>query len=236
VIMAMVKKEKELPDSLKELLKKEALRQMSKDTLDVFEIELFDWYVKETDILINEMLSSEQTYVKEQVELGDPEPNDSGLLAVEYYTKRIRYSHIIYLVSLLERCLEEACSMLISTLDLDVKLLNPIELKDSKWNKRRKFLERYGSVKLANNLWAEPEMLIRVRNYLVHENGSTAGLSDKGKKDLGEMPGLDIKGLEFRIEAEYIKHAFKSVRTFVRAIDKEIGAVIGRVIGQSEET
>jgi hypothetical protein len=61
-------------------------------------------------------------------------------------------------------------------------------------------------------------------------------LSDKGKKDLGEMPGLDIKGLEFRIEAEYIKHAFKSVRTFVRAIDKEIGAVIGRVIGQSEET
>ncbi len=53
------------------------------------------------------MLSSELAYIREQYPNGDPEVNDSGIVAVDYYARRIRYSHVIYLVSLLESCLNE---------------------------------------------------------------------------------------------------------------------------------
>src|SRR4029434_7759218 len=108
----MSKPEMELPEHLKKSLRALMLAEMSNDTLDLYEIQLFDWYVKETEAVLNQMLSSEHAYIQEQIAAGVPDANDSGIVAVEYYTKRIRYSHVIYLTSLLETCLERACSNL----------------------------------------------------------------------------------------------------------------------------
>ncbi len=205
------------------------LAQMDTDTFDVFEVELFDWYVKETETIMNKMLSSEQSYIQEQIAAGIPDINDSGMVAVEYYTKRIRYSHIIYLTSLLESCLERACSNLTVAIGKEKIPFSINDLKGDQWSKRRNFLERYGCFALPNELWSELKTLISVRNYLVHEKGNTENLKDGLRKQLEMCPGLDIDSYEFKIEENYIQHAFQAVKTFVKAVDKEVVKVVQRV-------
>lgn len=175
------------------------LGEMTTDTLDLYEIELFVWYAKETEAALQKMLLNEVAYIRDQTAKGNPEVNDSGMVAVEYYARRIRYSQVIYLVSLLESCLERACSTLMTATGTSTKPFGPTELRGDQWTKRRRFIERYGNLKIPNELWLAPEMLILVRNCLVHENGSTANISDERRRRLGEVPGLDISGPELKI-------------------------------------
>ncbi len=225
----MNKLEMELPEHLKKTLRALMLDQMGKDTLDLYEFELFDWYVKETEAVLSKMLSSELAYIKEQIATGIPDINDSGMVAVEYYTKRIRYSHIIYLASLLERCLERACSKLITAVGHEVMPFGPTELKGDQWAKRRKFLERYGKIIIPKDLWSDPKMLISIRNYLMHENGSTASISDDDRKEISKCPGVDIKSTEFVLEEAYIRYASEALRKLVQAVETGVGEVIQKV-------
>jgi len=55
------------------------------------------------------MLLEEQRYIQEQADSGQQDLNDSGIVAAEYYAKRIRYSHVIYMASLLEAFLRGEC-------------------------------------------------------------------------------------------------------------------------------
>lgn len=222
----MTKPEIELPEHLKKTLRTLMLDQMGKDTLDLYEFELFDWYVKETEVVLSKMLSSERAYIEEQIATGNPEINDSGMLAVEYNTKRIRYSHIIYLASLFESCLERACSKLITAVGHEVMPFGPTELKGDQWAKRRKFLERYGDITIPKELWSEPNMLNKIRNYLVHENGSTTSISDEERKEINKRPGVDIKSTEFVLEETYIRHASEALRKLVQAVETGVGEVI----------
>lgn len=222
----MTKTELELPKHLKKTLRALMLSQMNTDTFDVFEVELFAWYVKETESLMHKMLSSEQAYIQERVAEGAPEINDSGMVAVEYFTKRIRFSHVIYLTSLLESCLERACSNLSIAIGKEQIPFGLKELKGDQWSKRREFLERYGRFVLPNDLW--PKTLITVRNYLVHENGSTENMKENDRKQLESCPGLDINSYEIKIEEDYIQDAFQAVKLFVKAADEEVGKVVQR--------
>ena len=226
---SMNETELELPEYMKKNLRALMLAQINTNTFDVFEIELFDWYVKETESIINEMLSSGQSYIHEQTAAGVPDINDSGMVAVDYYTKRIRYSHIIYLTSLLESCLDRACSNLTIAIGKEKIPFGLNDLKGDQWSKRRNFLERYGRFVLPKERWsAEVETLILVRNHLVHENGKTEKLNVDLQKRLGKCPGLDINGYEFKIEDGYIQHAFQAVKAFVNAVEAEVGKIAGQ--------
>jgi len=218
----------QLPDHLKQPLRALLLAQMGSDTLDVFELELFDWYVRETEIVLSNMLSSERAYIDEQVASGVPDLNDSGIIAVEYYTKRIRYSHVIYLTSLLETCLERACSHLIIAVGKDNIPFGLNELVGNQWSKKRKFLERYGHFELPKELWSELQVLTAVRNYLVHENGSTSNLSDGDRNAIKKRIGLDIEGYEFKIEETYVRDAYQAVKSFVQVVERRVAEVIER--------
>jgi hypothetical protein len=89
-----------LPREIEKLLKGEGLGLLrNMKALDTYEIELFAWYLRETDSLTARMESEELQYVQQQADSGDPEPNDSGLVAAAYYSRRVRYSHVIYLAS-----------------------------------------------------------------------------------------------------------------------------------------
>src|SRR5450759_2006041 len=98
----MKEQEDNLSQEMKTYLRALMLEGMGTETLDLYEIELFVWYAKETEAVLEKMLSSEVAYIREQSTQGNPEINDSGIVAVDYYARRIRYSHVIYLVSLLE--------------------------------------------------------------------------------------------------------------------------------------
>ncbi len=225
----MTKTELELPEHMKKTLRALMLAQMDINTFDVFEVDLFDWYVKETEAVLNNMLSTEQSYIQEQIESGVPDINDSGMVAVEYYTKRIRYSHIIYLTSLLESCLGRACSNLTATIGKEKIPFKLKDLRGDQWSKKRNFLERYGSFALPNELWSKVKTLITVRNFLVHENGNTEGLKDEQRKQLAKCPGIDVDSYEFKIEESYIQHAFLAVKSFVNAVDEQVEKVVQRV-------
>src|SRR5665647_2544818 len=105
-----------VPEAVKKSLRTMLLRQIQgTPALDTYELELFDWYIKETETLLDEMLSSERAFIQEQVQAGAEDLNDSGIVAVDYYLKRVRYSHIIYMASLLESFLDRSCTCLLYT-------------------------------------------------------------------------------------------------------------------------
>ena len=219
-----------LPDNLKRQPRALFFEGMGSSTLDAFELKLFDWYVRETEPVLSQMLQMEQDYFQSQIENGDPDPNDSGFIAVEYYTKRIRYAHVIYLVSLLETAVERACSKLMQAVGSEVTPFGPTDLKGGQWEKRYKFLKRYGDIEVPKNLRSKVDFLCSVRNFLVHENGSTSDIPDSKKAEIRSHLGINIDGPEFVIEDTFIQHAFESVKAFLDDLEKRIAEVIERTI------
>lgn len=218
----------EPPEHLKKSLRALMLAQLDSDTLDIFELELFEWYVRETEGVLDQMLAGEQAYIQEQITAGRPDLNDSGMVAVDYYGKRLRYSHIIYLTSLLETCLERACTTLTTAIGKDAVPFALAELSGDQWTRRRKFLERYGHFEIPRDRGAEVRVLIQVRNYLVHENGSTANLEDKHREAFRAQPGLNIEDAEFKIDAAYVRHGYEAVKAYVQAVEEKLREAIQR--------
>lgn len=202
----------------------------STPTLDTYELELFDWYVKETETLLNDMLSREHAFIQEQRQSGAEEINDGGMVAVDYYLKRVRYSHVIYMTSLFETFLERSCAALTSAIGAHNVPFTTAELKGDQWSVRRKFLERYGKCSVPNQLWSEVQALITLRNILVHDNGSTSDLKPEDKKMLAKHNGIALNGYDVVIEANYIRSAFEAITSVVKFVEREIGTVVDRAI------
>lgn len=224
----MAKLPLEPPEHLKKALRAGLLAQLGSDTLDVFELELFDWYVRETEAVLGQMSAGEHAYIQEQIAAGRSDLNDSGIVAVEYYAKRLRYSHIIYLTSLLETCLERACTKLTTAIGKDAVPFAPDELNGDQWSTKRKFLERYGRFELPRERGAEVRVLIEVRNYLVHDNGSTANLKGKHRTEFKKRPGLDVDGYEIKIDEAFVRHGYEAVKAYVQAVEEKLREVIQR--------
>lgn len=71
----MADKVDELPAALKWQLKNSLLAQLKGDQgLDVFELSLFEWYVRKNAKLIDQMLSAERAYIQE------PRKNGVGVI------------------------------------------------------------------------------------------------------------------------------------------------------------
>ena len=192
--------------------------------LDVFELSLFEWYFRENKILIDKMLSNERTYINEQIDAGVEDLNDSGLVAVGYYAKRIQYAHIIYIASILEIYLERSCSTLISNVGEGNVHFRPEELSGNKWEKHKKFLERYGQFKFPHRVWSDLNGLIVIRNILVHDNGSVADLKKNQRVRIEKFPGIKLGPYELTIEDAYVRHCFEAFRELVRFIDARVGS------------
>lgn len=224
----MSDKEFEVPPELKRKMRKAFLAQLEPSTVDVFELELFDWYLRETETVVSGMLAAEREDIRQQMSRGVEDVNDSGIVAAEYYTKRIRYSHVIYLTSLLESCLDRACSVLRTVIGEENVPFELAELSGDQWSKKRKFLERYGRFELPKDLWSEIEVLTSVRNCLVHDNGNPAGLSQNARKAVGQRPGIEVEGYEIRIEEAFVRHSYQAVSSFVKSVEERLNEVVQR--------
>lgn len=209
--------------------KKMLVKALSRASLiDIFELELFEWYARETDKLLEEMLSEEVAYIKQQYDSGcdSDRVNDSGVMAAEYYVKRIRFSHVIYLTSLLEAFLKLSCDRLGRALEPQGLLFTLSEIKGDQWESKRKFLERYGRFSIPGCIWQEIHVLISIRNNLVHDNGDTGKLSDKLKAKIDSRAGLNISGDEITINKEYVDSAFNSIKDLFKYIDQQIEVIV----------
>jgi hypothetical protein len=183
----------ELPPALKTAMREEVLRHLRGRTLfDVYELELFEWFVKETEQILATMLEAEQQFIGEQVASGREDINDSGIIAVEYYTKRIRYSHVIYMASLLEVFLERECSRLTQTLGPASISFELRELKGDQWSTKRRYLERYGRFKIPDTIWNVASAVTTLRNALVHDNGIVEDIPQKDRRRLDSCPGVSL--------------------------------------------
>ena len=191
--------------------------------LDVYELELFDWYVRKTEDLLDEMLSAERTYIQEQIDSGPEDINDSGMVAVEYYLKRVRYSHVIYMASLLETFLERSCGRLTTVIGAQNLPFTSAELKGDQWSVKRKVLERYGKITVPEDVWSEIQALILLRNNLVHDNGSTSELKPNEKAVIAKRAGVKLSGYEIVLEAEYVRSAFEAIKSLVQFVESRLG-------------
>ncbi len=224
----MSDKEFDVPPGLKRSMRKVLLAQIQPSTVDVFELELFDWYLREAETVVSGMLAAECEDVRQQTARGVEDVNDSGIIAAEYCIKRIRYSHVIYLTSLLETCLERACLVLRTVIGEENVLFDLSDLSGDQWSKKRKFLERYGRFELPSDGWSEIEVLTSVRNCLVHDNGNPSGLSKKARKAIGQRPGIYIEGYEVRIEEAFVRHSHEAVRSFLNSVEERLKEVVQR--------
>jgi hypothetical protein len=223
-----------LPDSLKVLFRRSLLEQsQANDGLGLFELSLFEFYMNENAATIDRMLSAERAYVDEQQRQGVELVNDSGIVAAEYFTKRIRYADVIYLCSLVETFLENACKKLEFILDSpDVRFRT--DRGGAKWERCKDFLERYGGFAVSNLSEGVLRSARAARNCIAHDNGDTAGLSETERTFLSTEPGLKIDGYEVIVEQEFIRNAFAAFKYVVASINSELKNLIDRQLRESK--
>jgi len=143
--------------------------------LDDDELVLFEWYARKRASTYEQMHTEVDAYIREQKDAGldDNDMNDSGLVAIDYYVSRARHADIVYLASLLEVYLSRASVKLARVLGDHNVVFQPDELQGSKWERHKKFLERYGAFKFPSDVWGTLNRLISIRNDIVHEKSET---------------------------------------------------------------
>ncbi len=205
------------------------LAQMRDESvLGANELSLFEWYLRENAKITDKMLAEEREVIQQQIEAGIDVVNDGGMLAFEYYIKRVRYADIIYMASLLESYLSQACEKLIAASGAHNIIFQPDELAGDKWTKRKRFLERYGRFEFPTEAWSSLQTLIRVRNILVHENGSSDTISQDDRNRIERSPGISASHGELVIEVDYIDHCFSAFRSLVGFVDEQFDRAIDR--------
>ncbi|MGH6826618.1 hypothetical protein [Methyloceanibacter sp.] len=223
------KEDSEIPPALREQFRqhfRESIRHES--GLDHDEFPLFDWFAKETEGLIASMRQVEESEVRSQVAAGVEQVNDSGLVAVEYFARRTRYSHVIFLASTFESYLTGACSNLALILREDEMPFTLEDLSGDKWTKRRRFLERYGRFQITDQEWRAADQLTRVRNLLVHENGAITALKPKARAELASLPGIKVDTYEIQVEPQFVLETSRALRELIASIQSRIQQVARR--------
>lgn len=219
-----------IPDYLKNSMRKHFLSGLKGHrSLETYELDLFGWFRRETEETWAQMDAEEQKYIQEQIATGAEEINDSGVLAVGYYSKRMRHSHVIFLASLLEGAMKRECDRLSIALGEKI-LFKPSELKADPWSARKIFLERHGSFQTPGDLWDSIKDLLALRNALVHHNGEISLLTKEQIAVLGKIAGVDVARSEIGIEASYLDLATESVRTLMEFLHESTNSVIDRAV------
>lgn len=220
-----------LPSELKKQLRAMQLAGLrDAQALDTYEVELFAWYVRETESLFAKMALEESEFLQQQLNSGIDEPNDSGFVAVSYYARRVRYSHVIYLTSMLEGIFRRESDRLTNALGEQNVPFAASELKDDLWTARRKVLERYGHFKIHSDIWDPIRTLLNVRNILVHNNGVTDSIHPDRLRALAKIPGIGISSGELEISPSYVQSAFSAVKNIANFLEKQVGSVIENAI------
>lgn len=219
-----------IPDYLKNSMRKHFLSGLKGHrSLEIYELDLFRWFTNETEETWAQMEAAEKKYIREQVAAGAEDINDSGVLAVDYYRKRTRYSHVIFLASLLESAMKRECDRLSNALG-DKILFKPSELKGDPWSARKTFLERHGSFQTPDDLWSAIKDLLAVRNALVHHNGELLLLTQQQIAVLGKIAGIDTAHSQIGIGENYLDEAADLAGKLMEFLHEKTNSIIDRAV------
>lgn len=197
------------------------------------ELSLFAWYIHETEQQYAEMLKVEDAFIQDQMNAGVENINDSGMLPVQYFIRRARNSSVLQLAALIEGYVSNVCWRLSTALgDRIIFALN--ELSGQDWAKERKFIERYGSFSIPDELWGKVKIISTVRNALIHDNGELSALTDKEREKnvnlYRDAPGINAEGYELLVGREFLEFALKSFQELIDFVDEKLGHVIDRAV------
>jgi hypothetical protein len=133
--------------------------------------------------------------------------------------------NVIYLCSLVETFLENACKKLEFIRDRqDARFA--LNRGGGKWGRCKEFLERQGVFIVPEMPWSALQSLWRVRNCIVHDNGDPAGLGKEEKAELCLVGGLRVDGYEVVIEHEFVCNCFAAFKDLVAGFNSELGNLI----------
>lgn len=197
--------------------------------VDLYELELFPYFFRESEDELAKILGIEQKYIDEQLAQGaDEQLNESGMVAAEYFSKRARRSHIFYLTSLLQTAMVRACETLarLQRFDMNEKLR---AYKGDQWLKKRKLLEEFGGIFIPAATCDVLSALVALRNNLAHSNGEIQGLSDKERAKLETLPGLTIGQYEVSVGAATVDHCFAATHQAVDVMQDGLQQVHARL-------
>lgn len=200
----------------------------SRRSVEVFELELFLWYLRDTEAMLERSYAEESSYVQEQIAAGYEDVNDSGMLASDYQARRVRYSHVIHLTALLETVLKRECERLALALGDQGAPIAPTEIKGNQWTSKKKFLERFGHLRIPDSLWTPMWTLIEVRNAIVHDNGIVNKLPNPFTSVAGVPTGITITSGEIELTRDFIAESFTLVKDLAEYLHSEVGQVIAR--------
>ena len=221
-----------IPEYLKPVMRKRFLAGLKNShSLDTYELDLFRWFRTETEATWAQMDSEERQYIQEQVDSGVEEVNDSGILATDYYRKRMRTSNIIFLASLLESAMKRECERVCLALGDDI-LFKPSDLKGDPWVIRKVFLEKYGSFQIPDNLWDPIKKLLALRNAFAHHNGEVSLLTKEQILNFSKITGVDLSSSDISIHVSYIDSVSDSVHEIMEFLHEKINLVIDRAMSQ----
>lgn len=189
------------------------------------ELQLFAWYLEESEAVLRRMQAEEVEYIRRQVAAGLEDVNDSGLLATGYQLRRIRYSHIIYLASMLESVLKRECDRLALALGPQGAPISAAEIRGDQWSSKKTFLERFGHFEISDTIWSPTKHLTRVRNILVHDNGAVSS-TELGR--LRGIAGITVVSGEVEVDVSFVTDSFNSVRNLADFLNKHVAEVIAR--------
>ncbi|MNG02097.1 hypothetical protein D3C84_851050 [compost metagenome] len=175
------------------------------------------------------MDAKERQYIQEQVNFGAEEINDSGIPATEYYRRRMRASHVIFLASLLEGAMKQECDRVTRALSKQT-LFKLSELKGDAWHVRRTYLERYGAFRILDELWKPISNLLAVRNAIVHHSGEISLLTRTQVSQLRKIPGITVGTSELGIDVSFVDDASKAVQDVIEFLHVKINELIDRAI------
>lgn len=193
------------------------------------ELDLFRWFVAETEEISGRMEAEERKYIQEQIDAGVEEFNDSGMLVVDYYRETMRSSHVVFLTSLLEGALKRECNRIVLALGEQI-LFKPTELKGEVWSSRKLFLEKYCSFSTPENLWNPILELLAVRNAFVHHSGDVSLLATKQVGKLNKIKYINVDSAYVTIEPLFIDTSLRAVRELTDFLHKKTGELIDRAI------
>ena len=154
--------------------------------------------------------------------------DEAGPVPLEYFVRRMGYSHVIFLAALFEATLEHACEAIGCITGQPVSGFLPEEASVNAWAWRRKFLKRHGRFQVDDAFWEFTETLRTLRNALVHDDGTTFGMDSGQLKRLRATPGLRFDSFEIFVETAFVQEASARLKCLMATIQSEVIACLAR--------